>query len=78
MRRRWLLFLAVFAALPACSKVGAPPPAVYPVRGKVVQASGEPLYAGRVVFHPVQLHRGLEVTVEVEKDGTFKIADNAE
>ena len=49
-----------------------PPPTVYPVKGKVVLASGEPVTGGFITFHP-KTTLGAEASGEIGKDGSFQL-----
>jgi hypothetical protein len=50
-----------------------PPPKVYPVRGKVLLANGQPLRVGVVTFHPKQAPLGAEASGELDKEGSFQL-----
>jgi hypothetical protein len=49
-----------------------PPPKVYPVKGKVLLASGKPVSGGVITFHP-KTTRGAEASGEIGKDGSFQL-----
>jgi hypothetical protein len=49
-----------------------PPPKLYPVKGKVLLASGEPVSGGVITFHPTNM-RGAEASGEIGKDGSFEL-----
>jgi hypothetical protein len=48
-------------------------PEAYPVKGKILLSSGQPLRSGRVVFHPKGQLAGVEPFAEIEPDGTFTL-----
>jgi hypothetical protein len=50
----------------------APPPKVYPVKGKVLLASGEPVSGGIITFNP-KTTLGAEASGEIGKDGSFQL-----
>jgi hypothetical protein len=49
-----------------------PPPKVYPVKGKVLLASGQPLSGGMITFHP-KTRLGTEAWGEIGPDGSFQL-----
>jgi hypothetical protein len=49
-----------------------PPPKVYPVKGKVLLASGEPVSGGIITFHP-KTTLGAEASGEIGRDGSFQL-----
>jgi hypothetical protein len=49
-----------------------PPPKVYPVNGKVLLASGMPVSAGLITFHP-KTRLGAEASGEIAPDGSFQL-----
>jgi hypothetical protein len=49
-----------------------PPPTVYPVKGKVLFASGQPVAGGIVTFHPTN-RLGAEASGEIGPDGSFQL-----
>jgi hypothetical protein len=71
--------LAVAAILPGCGGVKIGSSAAYPVKGKVLLASGQPLTAGKVIFLPKE-GTGMTAKGEISSDGTFslKTADDRE
>lgn len=72
-RRAFLGVLgAVFVAGCGPQFNATPPPRVYPVRGKVLLASGEPISAGIIKFHP-KSPLGAEAAGEIGPDGSFRL-----
>ncbi len=64
---------AVFAAGCGGPKFNTtPPPKVYPVKGKVLLASGEPVSGGIITFHP-KTTLGAEASGEIGPDGSFRL-----
>jgi hypothetical protein len=49
-----------------------PPPKVYPVKGKVLLAGGEPVSGGIITFHPKN-RLGHEASGEIGRDGSFQL-----
>jgi hypothetical protein len=49
-----------------------PPPKVYPVKGKVLLAGGEPVSGGIITFHP-ENRLGHEASGEIGTDGSFQL-----
>ena len=49
-----------------------PPPKVYPVKGKVLLANGEPVSGGIIKFHP-KTTLGAEASSEIGPDGSFQL-----
>jgi hypothetical protein len=49
-----------------------PPPKVYPVKGKVLLANGEPVSGGIINFHP-KTTLGSEASGEIGPDGSFQL-----
>ena len=49
-----------------------PPPQVYPVKGKVLLASGHPVSGGIIRFHP-KTTLGAEAWGEIRPDGSFQL-----
>ena len=49
-----------------------PPPKVYPVKGKVLLASGQPVSGGIITFHPKNT-LGAEASGEIGTDGSFQL-----
>ena len=49
-----------------------PPPQVYPVKGKVLLASGELVSGGIITFHP-KTRLGAEASGEIGPDGSFQL-----
>jgi hypothetical protein len=49
-----------------------PPPKVYPVKGKVLLANGEPVLGGIIKFHP-KTTLGAEASGEIGPDGSFEL-----
>jgi hypothetical protein len=49
------------------------PPKTYPVKGKVLSASGEVLKFGRVTFHPKNKDDPTEPWADINKDGIFTV-----
>ena len=49
-----------------------PPPTVYPVKGKVLLAGGEPVTGGIITFHPKN-RLGHEASGEIGRDGSFQL-----
>src|SRR5262249_55670641 len=63
---------AVFVASCSPKFNTAPPPKVYPVKGKVLLASGKPVSGGVVTFHP-KSPRCAEASGEIGTDGSFQL-----
>jgi hypothetical protein len=76
-RRVFGLLLALglgSTALPGCGDPNATSrQTLYPVKGKVVLADGNPLSNGRVVFFS---EKGIEIDGTVTKDGTFTLSSS--
>ena len=49
-----------------------PPPKVFPVKGKVLLASGQPLSGGMITFHP-KTKLGTDAWGEIGTDGSFQL-----
>ena len=49
-----------------------PPPKVYPVKGKVLLASGHPVSGGIITFHP-HARVGTDASGEIGPDGSFQL-----
>ncbi len=49
-----------------------PPPKVYPVKGKVLLANGQPVSGGVITFHP-KTTLGAEASGEIGSDGSFQL-----
>ena len=49
-----------------------PPPKVYPVKGKVLLASGKPVSGGIITFNP-KTRLGAEASSEIAPDGSFQL-----
>ena len=49
-----------------------PLPKVYPVKGKVLLANGEPVSGGIITFHP-KTNLGAEASGEIGPDGSFQL-----
>jgi hypothetical protein len=49
-----------------------PPPTVYPVKGKVLLANGQPVTGGIITFHP-KTRLGAEASGEIGPDGSFQL-----
>jgi hypothetical protein len=76
-----LLFtaLAFSAVLPGCGGIAMSTATAYPVKGKVLLASGQPLTEGKVIFLPKD-GSGMTAKGEIGPDGAFslKTADDRE
>ena len=48
------------------------PPKVYPVKGKILLANGEPVAGGIIKFHP-KTKLGAEASGEIGPDGSFEL-----
>jgi hypothetical protein len=77
IRMSILLGLLFVLAGSGCSPSAPAVAKAYPVKGKVVLASGTPISAGRVHLHPRDNAMGVEAFGEIEKDGTFTLTTYA-
>jgi hypothetical protein len=73
MISRGLFLIVMSAAVVGCSSSAPPLPAVVPVQGKILLASGEPLRGGRLIFSPKESLGGIEPFADVDKDGSFTV-----
>jgi hypothetical protein len=72
-RRAFLAVIgAVFVAGCGPKFNTTPPPKVYPVKGKVLLASGQPVSGGVITFHPKNT-LGAEASGEIGSDGSFQL-----
>jgi hypothetical protein len=71
MSRCWLLLLSSLF-LVGCGVQGmSAPPTVYPVKGRVVLADGQPLQYGKVTLTPRERGKGQPCAGYLNADGTF-------
>jgi hypothetical protein len=70
--RRSLVVLLLTMIVAGCSSQSMPAlPTVYPVKGKVVQADGQPLSYGRVHLTPRERGKGQPCNGFLNSDGSF-------
>jgi hypothetical protein len=73
MKQRLSLCLTAALLAAGCGSQGPALPEAFPVKGKVLLASGQPLRTGRVTFHPKDQTAGIEPFAEIQPDGSFTL-----